>query len=185
MVINAERLSEALDNERKSIVRLKLSLLSLVAAGMNPAGAANYCGISVTTAYKWTRCCNAGGIVGLRPKKISGRPPRLSKEELEELRGILKAKPYWSIKEVMRLVKELFGVDYSDDQIRRILLDKLGRNYAKPFVRDKRRPKDAEGVLADRTGKAIKNLRDKGVTGMRILSLVFLTRHHYKIGQIQ
>jgi len=59
--------------------------------------------------------------VGLRPNKISGRPPRLSKE----------------------------------------------------------------GVLADGTGKAIKNLRDKGVIGMRILSLVFLTRHHYKIGQIQ
>lgn len=75
---------------------------------------------------------------------------------------MLKAKLYWSIKEVIKLVKELFGVDYSDDQMRRILVDKLGMNYAKPFVRDKSRPKDAEGILADRVMKAINNLKDKG-----------------------
>jgi len=164
VIINAEKLSEALNNERKSKVRLKLSFLSLVVAGMKPAEAANHFGISVATAYKWIRCWNAGGIEGLKPKEIPGRSPRLSKEELEELRGMLKAKPYWSIKEVIRLVKELFGVNYSDDQIRRILVDKLGMNYAKPFVRDKRRPKDAEGILADRMGKAIKNLKEKGYT---------------------
>lgn len=162
MVINAEKLSEALNNERESKVKLKLSFLGVVVAGMKPAEAANYFGISVATAYKWIRCWNAEGIEGLRPKKIPGRPPRLSKEKLDELRGMLKAKPYWSIKEVIRLVEKLFGVNYSDDQIRRILVDKLGMNYAKPFVRDKRRPKDAEGILADRMGEAIKNLKDKG-----------------------
>jgi len=50
-------------------------------------------------------------------------------------------------------VEELFGVNYSDDQTRKILVDKLGINYAKPFVGDKRRPKDAEGILADRMGR--------------------------------
>ena len=54
---------------------------------------------------------------------------------------VLKAKPYWSVKEAMRLIKELFGVNYSDEQTRRILVEKLGMNYAKPFVRDYRRPK--------------------------------------------
>jgi putative transposase len=162
VVINAEKLSAALNNEKKAKVRLKLSFLSLVAAGMKPAEAANHFGISAATAYKWIRRWNAEGIEGLRPKEIPGRSPRLSRKELEELRGMLKAKPYWSIKEVIRLVKELFGVNYSDDQIRRILVDKLGMNYAKPFVRDKRRPKDAEGILADRMGKAIKSLKEKG-----------------------
>jgi len=86
----------------------------------------------------------------------------LSVEELQELKRILKAKPYWSVKEVMRLVKELFGVNYSDEQIRRILVEKLGMNYAKPFVRDYRRPKDAEDIFAARIEGATKNLRDKG-----------------------
>ena len=52
-----------------------------------------------------------------------------------------------------KVVEELFGVNYSDDQTRKILVDKLGINYAKPFVGDKRRPKDAEGILADRMGR--------------------------------
>ena len=66
------------------------------------------------------------------------------------------------MKEVMKLVKEIFGVNYSDDQIRRVLVDKLRMNYAKPFVRDYRRPKNAEDILAERVERAIKNLRDKG-----------------------
>lgn len=75
---------------------------------------------------------------------------------------MLKAKPYWSVKEVMKLIKELFGVNYSDDQTRRILVEKLGMNYAKPFVRDYRRPKDAEDIFTERIEGAIKNLKDKG-----------------------
>jgi hypothetical protein len=43
-------------------------------------------------------------------------------KELKELKRILKAKPYGSVKEVMKLVKELFGVNYSDEQIKRILV---------------------------------------------------------------
>lgn len=61
----------------------------------------------------------------------------------------------------MRLVKELFGVNYSDEQIRRILVKKWGMNYAKPFVRDYRRPKDAEDIFAERMEGAIRKLRDK------------------------
>ena len=35
-------------------------------------------------------------------------------------------------------------------------------NYAKPFVRDYRRPKDAEDIFAERIEGALNNLRDKG-----------------------
>lgn len=40
---------------------------------------------------------------------------------LKELKDILKVKPYWGLKEVLRLIKELFGIDYSGNQVRRIL----------------------------------------------------------------
>jgi hypothetical protein len=82
---------------------------------------------------------------------------------------VLKAKPYWSVKEVIRLIMELFGVNYSDDQIRRILVEKLGMNYAKPFAWDYRRPKDAGDIFTERMKGAIKNLRDKGYTDVEIL----------------
>lgn len=162
MIANAEKLRQALDEEKETEVMWKLSFISLVAGGMKLEAAIVHFGIGIATGYKWIRRWNNEGVEGLKRRKIPGRPPKLSMEELEGLKRILKAKPYWSVKEVMRLVKELFRVNYSDEQIRRILVEKLGMNYAKPFVRDYRRPKDAEDIFAKRIEGAIKNLRDKG-----------------------
>ena len=144
MVANAEKLREALNDEKEPAVKWKLSFISLVAGGMKLEEATVHCGICIATGYKWIRRWNSEGVEGLRRKKIPGRPPKLSEKELEDLKRILKAKPYWSVKEVMRLVKELFEVNYSGEQTRRILVEKLGMNYAKPFVRDYRRRKDAK-----------------------------------------
>lgn len=41
-------------------------------------------------------------------------------------------------------------------------MGKLGMNYARPFVHDYRRPKDAENILFERVEEAINNLRAKG-----------------------
>ena len=162
MIANAEKLRGALNDEKEPEVKWKLSFISLVAGGMRLEEATAHFGICIATGYKWIRRWNPEGVEGLARRKIPGRPPKLPEEELEELKRILKAKPYWSVKEVMRLIKELFGVNYSDEQTRRILVDKLGMNYAKPFVRDCRRPKDAEDIFTERMEGAIKNLRDKG-----------------------
>lgn len=119
-------------------------------------------GVCVSTGYNWIHCWNSEGREGLRPKKIPGRPPRLDEEMLKELKGVLKTKPYWNLKEVKKLIKELFSIDYSDDQVRRILVEKLGMNYAKPFIQIIKKPKDAEDIFVWEGEKAINNLRAKG-----------------------
>jgi len=45
------------------------------------------------------------GIERLRPKKSPGRPPALNEEMLERLKGLLETRPYWSLREVRRLIK--------------------------------------------------------------------------------
>jgi putative transposase len=162
VVRNNDVLGEALKSEKEPEVKRKLSFLSLVEAGMEVEEAIGHFGVCVATGYNWIRHWNSEGVEGLRQKEIPGRPPRLDEEMLRGLKDMLKAKPYWSLKEVMRLIKELFGISYSDEQTRRILVEKLGMNYAKPFVRDYRRPKDAEDILGERVEGAIKNLKDKG-----------------------
>jgi len=62
-------------------------------------------------------------------EKGGGKPTKLSREEIEEV-----------------LLKEKFGVKYSEDQTVRIL-KKLGMRHSKPFSFDYRRPKDAEKIL--------------------------------------
>jgi transposase len=126
MIANVENLKKVLNEEKEPEIRRKLAFINLVAGGMGVKEATVYFGIGIATGYKWLRRWNSEGKEGLRRRKIPGRPPKLSEEELKELKRILKAKPYWSVKEVMKLVKELFGVNYSDEQIRRILVEKLG-----------------------------------------------------------
>jgi transposase len=162
MVKNRDMLGDVLKSEREPGVKRRLSLISLVAAGMEVEEATVHFGVCAATGYNWIHRWNSRGIEGLRTRKSPGRPPRLDEGMLKELKGILKAKPYWGLKEVMRLVKELFGVDYSGNQVRRILVEKLGMNYAKPFAHDYRRPKDAEDILLERVERAISNLKGKG-----------------------
>jgi transposase len=169
MVESKEMLEEVLKSEKEPEVKRKLSFISLVAAGMEVEEIASHFGTCVTTGYNWIHHWNSEGIERLRPRKSPGRTPRLSEEKLKELKSVLEAKPYWSLKEVMKLIKEFFGVDYSDDQVRRIVVEKLGMNYAKPFPQDYRRPKEAENILFERVEGAINNLRAKGYKDSEIV----------------
>jgi len=63
------------------------------------------------------------------------------------LKSELKKKEYWTTKEVKVQIKEKFGVEYSDDQIVRILRNKLKMHFSKPFPVDYRRPEDADAIL--------------------------------------
>ncbi|NIA03649.1 MAG: hypothetical protein GWP12_03875 [Nitrospirae bacterium] len=58
------------------------------------------------------------GYEGLLPKKRSGRPPKLDKEQKEELKVILNQKEYWTTKEIQRLIKDKFSVEYKKPTFR-------------------------------------------------------------------
>jgi len=71
----------------------------------------------------------------------------LTVEHIAKLKSELKKKEYWTTKEVKVQIKEKFGVEYSDDQIVRILRNKLKMHFSKPFPVDYRRPEDADAIL--------------------------------------
>jgi len=88
-------------------------------------------------------------------KNKGGRPPKLSKDDLEDLREILKSKDYWTTKEVRVIIKEVFKKELSEDQVRRILREKLKMRLSKPYPHDYRRPEDAERVIIINVGDRI------------------------------
>ena len=52
-------------------------------------------GIDVSTGYKWVKRRNKGGYEALlMSKNKGGRPPELSKDDLEDMREILKSEDY-------------------------------------------------------------------------------------------
>lgn len=83
---------------------------------------------------------------GLVPNFSGGPKPKLGDAEREELKRILGDKDAWTLREVRVLIKERFGVEYSEMQIWRMLTS-WNMRHAKPYVLDKRRPDEAEIIL--------------------------------------
>ena len=102
-------------------------------------------GISKNNAYIWQERWNEYGYEGIIPRFAGGKPSKLSDEQKLELKERLSSGSY-TTEEVRELIQTSFGVEYTSKQIR-IIMRKMGLNYAKPFQHDYRRPTDAEEQL--------------------------------------
>jgi len=120
--------------------------------------------ISNQTGYTWLNRWNTYGYEGLIPHFGGGRPPKLTKEEKEQLKEKLESKDDWMTSEVRALIKKEFGVTYSERQVSRILRS-FKMHYAKPYPHDYRRPKNAKELLEGRLKKAANEIQDKCVIG--------------------
>ncbi|MBC2706644.1 MAG: transposase [ANME-2 cluster archaeon] len=79
-------------------------------------------GITMPTAYEWLKRWNKAGYDGLVPNFNGGPKPKLSEEEIEILKNLLKHKDDWKLKEVRKLIKEQFGVEHSEMHVGRIVV---------------------------------------------------------------
>ena len=61
------------------------------------------------------------------------------------------------------LIRDEFAVELSQDQVRRVLRDKLNMRFGKRYPRDYRRPKDAEERLEGELGKALRDLDEEEI----------------------
>jgi len=80
------------------------------------------------------------------PNFSGGPKPKLSEYERERLKQMLAGKDAWTLREVRKLIKEKFNVEYSEMQVWRILTS-WNMHHAKPYNLDKKRPDDAETIL--------------------------------------
>ena len=55
-------------------------------------------------------------------------------------------KDYWTTREVLELIKEKYGVEYSQKQIG-VILHRFKMYHSKPYTLDYRRPENAEEIL--------------------------------------
>jgi len=150
-----------LKKEKNPGVKLKLILLGLVASGVSVKEAASIVGIKVRVAYIWLNKWVNGGYEGLLPKKMSGRPPKLNKEQKERLKEMLNQKDYWTIKEIQRLIRDEFGVEYKKSRLYELLRE-LGLKLSKPYIFDVKRPGNAEEILGERLEEVLKILKKAG-----------------------
>ena len=163
---NEEEIRKRLKSEKDDKIKVKLIFLNILSSNkeMKIKEACDLCGIAIPTGYIWVRKWNEEGYEGLKDKEGKrGRPPKLGEKELEKLKGYLRSKPYWTTKEVKILIKERFKVEYSEDQVTRILRDKIGMRFSKPYPKDYRRPKNAEEILEKQLELTFSLLKEKGI----------------------
>ena len=113
-------------------------LLSLAAVrdGMDRAAAAKIGGMDRQTLRDWVLRFNERGPEGLINAKSPGRPPTLSKEQMDELRRLVETGPdpekdgvaRWRCVDLKRVVGARFGVDLSEVSLGRCLR-KLGFSH--------------------------------------------------------
>jgi putative transposase len=77
--------------------------------------------ITMPTAYEWLKRWNKSGYDGLVPNFNGGPKPKLSEEEIEILKNLLKYKDDWKLKEIRKFIKEQFGVEHSEMHVWRIM----------------------------------------------------------------
>src|ERR1700719_3784660 len=104
--------------------------------GMSREEAARIGGMDRQTPRDWVPRFNEGGGDRLINVKSPGRPPKLSKEQMEELRRLVEAGPdperdgvaRWRCVDLKRVLGERFAVDLSEVSLGRVL-KKLGFSH--------------------------------------------------------
>jgi len=154
--ISEKDLEGLIREERDKRLLERLIFIRDLYDGESVEKAAGKLGRGKQTGYNWLRRWNTKSPEGLKPDFTkAGRHPRLSVEEKRNLENMLRERGDWTTKEVRSLIEEKFGVRYCLRSAMRILRS-LGMKYCKPYLRDYRRPEDAEERLKNRVKEALK-----------------------------
>lgn len=156
-----EEIQRRLESEKDAKVRIRLILLNLVASGLGVEEAAALVGMKKRIAYVWITRWIKKGYEGLLPKKRTGRPPKLDKDQKEKLKEMLKRRVYWTTKEIQGLIKDEFGIKYKKSRLYE-LLKELKMNHSKPYILDMKRPENADEILAERLDDVLRTLKEEG-----------------------
>ncbi len=146
--VTLDDLNKRIKKEEKSVrVLERLYFIKFLYKGDKIKEACEKVNISEPTGYGWLKSWNDnGGYPGLVPNFSGGPKPKLGDAEKEKLKRMLTAKESWTTREARVLIKDEFGIEYSEMQVWRILTN-WNMHHAKPYVLDKRRPDDAEKIL--------------------------------------
>ena len=118
--------------------RHKVEMVNLVLSGLTPSYLSTYCGDSKRTITLWVKIADEQGFEALKPKKPSGRPAKLTKEQLAELRTVLEEddpKKYghnvWEGPSLSAYIEDTYAVKLSVRQCQR-LFHTLGFSLVRP-----------------------------------------------------
>jgi len=169
ILIEEKKIPEYLTKESNPEVKYRLAFLhAFIKINYDLDKVCDIFRVAIPTAYVWVRKWNREGYDGIahpfhQSSNPVGRPATLDECDMEVLKTLLDTKETWQAKDVGKLISDTWGFDFSLSQVDRILREKLGMYFSKPYPHDYRRPIDAEAQLKESIRKSYKSLIDKGI----------------------
>ncbi len=160
--MNLTELEELMRKQKNKRNYERLLAIRMLMLGANPDDIAEEINRSRATIYNWAALWNKNGWESLKYKPSSGKKPKLTLEDLAELKDILETKTpkeidflntdqrYWDIEIALEFINGYFGTDYTYYGVWRILREKLKFQYTKPYPMNYKRPNNAEEILKKR-----------------------------------
>jgi transposase len=101
--------------------------------GLSQSQVARRYGVSRTTASRWHRSIVVKGVEGMRKRRATGRPSRLSADQVDAIRVMYSAGAQahgfatdrWTTGKLAEAIERVFGIRYDQDHVGR-LMHKLG-----------------------------------------------------------
>ena len=123
----------------EELERRRYRALQLLKGGYDAGEVARRVGVDRRSVRRWKAAYREGGDQALKARVVSGRPPKLSAIQQEELETALLAGPeaagfatdLWTCPRVRELIRKRFGVRYHVDHMGR-LLHTLGWSPQRP-----------------------------------------------------
>ena len=118
--------------------RHKIEMVNLVLSGLTPSYLSTYCGNSKRTITLWVKIADEQGFAALKPRKPTGKPPKLTKEQMAEIRTVLEEddpKKYgydvWDGPSLSAYIEETYAIMLCVRQCQR-LFHNLGFSLVRP-----------------------------------------------------
>lgn len=127
---------------REEMEQRRLKAAQDLLNGLSQSKVARKFSVSRTTASRWCRALANTGVDSLKRRKATGRPSRLTKEQLARVAEIYHdramahgfAEDHWTTARMAAVIEKEFGVHYDRDHVGRLLY-KLGLRDRKPRAR--------------------------------------------------
>ena len=148
---------------RRSSKDERIDAIRLLEQGHTKAQVARICNVTESSVYGWQKAYREGGLAALSTKIASGRKRLLTDKQMLELSRYLRLNPrqlefnfgLWTRKLVRDLIRTRFGIDYSEQNVGRIL-KMLGFSPQRPVYQALERDERKRRIWMEETFPAIK-----------------------------
>jgi transposase len=153
---------------RRSSNEERVNAIRMLSQGYTKAEVARILDVAESSVYGWQKAYREDGLAALSTKIASGRKRLLSDRQMLQLSGWIRRDPrqmefefgLWTRKMVRELISRKFGIDYSEQNVGRIL-KMLGFSPQRPVYQALERDEEKRRIWQEETFPAIRERAEK------------------------